>query len=912
MAREFVRQHNSQASFYENLLTIVCKDEFNSLQKQVASTLLYTQFKRLKEDNHIPKLSIELVKNNIIQVLVTLTDDPVAGTKNAISDIMSILIETEFPGNWKLGDQIMTALRAATEPKMLYAPLISLKNLIASYDRSLTNDRAAILEPILTEFFPYIENLAGVQLKNWNHESAVILNIILECFKSAHYLQLSNYLKVDEVNNWMQICGQVLNNPLSDDETSILEDWDDIVERQDSSHFWIAKITSMEIIYSIFRHCKPSMSETNFLKEFQNYFNNTFATMLIDQAFMFVSNYFNFYIPPKIIANCLRIIKMGIYNPVTEEGLQSHLNTILFQYCIPLLRINSKDVEYWSQGDQKDFIYSDCTECEDHNMIKNAAGELMLTILQQNNSNDKFMAFEFVNFLAFYFKEQKNPITGEALTHKETEYLLKALEVSGQYFSQRANYKSCLQELEQLINFVVVPLLSSEHQILRYRACSVIEAFGPIPYQQEETYTQICFGLCSNMQHEKLAIQVKSVLALDYFLMNETVKKMLTGDVKTIFNCILELLSKIELDSLVEALQSVSQTFSDQIEDYVEGIITQLKESYISYKKSFYDNKQKGDTEDDDDSDDAHEVQNAAEVCLEAIGNILNANLSGEVYHRVSPIILDLLNTTLVNREVSDSELCFGFINIILYKTRKGDPINDEIMFYYPIIVYFIKGFPQGEFQKDIKMLPDYLQNVLKIDKKMFGNQLANFEEITSVLLNYMSKMGTTFLDADDVFNNSFPDLLMDLIKEVGSSSLKEESPKNLYMSLRLAIGLLENFPGEVDNYLPQIITMTKEIMDYAVERQNSSPIMAKKLTNVKLQACQVLCMCFWYNETLTMKYIDSQKGYDILIKDLIDCLHLFTSDFEKERALYAFNGMCKLEPNLWPQVIFFLDTLGS
>ena len=47
------------------------------------------------------------------------------------------------------------------------------------------------------------------------------------------------------------------------------------------------------------------------------------------------------------MANSLRILKMGIYNPVTEEGLQNHLNTILFQYCIPLLRINSKDVEYW-------------------------------------------------------------------------------------------------------------------------------------------------------------------------------------------------------------------------------------------------------------------------------------------------------------------------------------------------------------------------------------------------------------------------------------------------------------------------------------------------------------------------------------------------------------------------------------
>jgi hypothetical protein len=85
----------------------------------------------------------------------------------------------------------------------------------------------------------------------------------------------------------------------------------------------------------------------------------------------------------------------------------------------------------------------------------------------------------------------------------------------------------------------------------------------------------------------------------------------------------------------------------------------------------------------------------------------------------------------------------------------------------------------------------------------MFGNKLGNFEEITSVLLNYMSKMGVSFLDAEDVFDNSFPDLLMDLIKEVGSISLQEESPKNLYMSLRLAIGLLENFKDEVDNYLP-------------------------------------------------------------------------------------------------------------
>jgi hypothetical protein len=33
MAREFVALNNTQSSFYENLLTIVCDSQFNSLQK---------------------------------------------------------------------------------------------------------------------------------------------------------------------------------------------------------------------------------------------------------------------------------------------------------------------------------------------------------------------------------------------------------------------------------------------------------------------------------------------------------------------------------------------------------------------------------------------------------------------------------------------------------------------------------------------------------------------------------------------------------------------------------------------------------------------------------------------------------------------------------------------------------------
>jgi hypothetical protein len=80
--------------------------------------------------------------------------------------------------------------------------------------------------------------------------------------------------------------------------------------------------------------------------------------------------------------------------------------------------------------------------------------------------------------------------------------------------------------------------------------------------------------------------------------------------------------------------------------------------------------------------------------------------------------------------------------------------------------------------------------------KKIFGHRIESFEAITSVLLNYMSKMGDAFLEAEDFYDDLFPDILMDLIKEIGSKCIENHNRSDLYMSLRLAIGLIENFPG--------------------------------------------------------------------------------------------------------------------
>lgn len=902
-ADEYVAQNNKSQEFYENLLGVLYSNDYTSTQKQISGTLLYTQFKIYKDDRDwIPKSVIHCFKQNIIATLDSLSNDSVKGTKNVLIEIIGIMIGNEFPENWpELGDQIMKLLKACDSRQKLYSPLMTLQTLIKCYDRSLSSTRTQILEPVLNEFFPYIENLAGEQLKDWCNDSAIILTIIMECFKSANYLQMSQYVKQDQLAIWMKMTGVVLQNAIPDDQTNYLTDWEDIQERADNSHFWKAKIVSFEILFAMMRHCKPSRSSDQYTQEFQQHFNDKYAPQIIDLAFQFIKNCENFYIPPELLSLALRTMRLGVLNPATSQSMSAHFNNIMFEYCIPLLRSNSRDVEYWGETNQENFIYSEESEIDEHKMVKRSAGDLILAILPQNNAGGDSMIMEFMNYMMYAFTERKLPNNAQTpLTAMHEEYLLKALQVSGDYLSDPRISKKCLNELEQLLNKTAIPYLSSNEDILRYRACSVVESFGPMQYQQRQTYTDICSGLCKNMEHNKLAVQVKSVLALDYFLMNEIVIDMLSNDIKHVLNTVLTLLSKIELDALVEALQSISSSFSENISDFVEGIIQQLKHSYETYKQSSYENRIHGPTGELIDSEKSIECKNAAEMCLEAIGNILNSNLKNSVYKQITPIIMDLLNKTLINTEVEDAEQCFGFVNVILFKTQPGESVDDEIMFYYPVIVYFILGLPDKQFTKDISALPPNLQQILN-NRNIFGNRIESFEAITSVLLNYMAKMGETFLDADDFYNETFPDLLMDLIREIGASCIQNDKRNDLYMSLRLAIGLMENFPNQVDHYMPNIISMAKEVMDFAnTESQNGFKTTRKN--NLKAQGCQVICMCFWYNPDLVMKYI-TENNMDILVKDLTNCLPLFTSDFEKERALFSLVGFCKMQPSLWPEV---------
>lgn len=81
----------------------------------------------------------------------------------------------------------------------------------------------------------------------------------------------------------------------------------------------------------------------------------------------------------------------------------------------------------------------------------------------------------------------------------------------------------------------------------------------------------------------------------------------------------------------------------------------------------------------------------SALASLSAIKNILVSKISQESMDEITPTILKLVNSALIDENITVLENCLGFLNIILYKSNN---LNDDLMHYFPVLCYIIIGRP--------------------------------------------------------------------------------------------------------------------------------------------------------------------------------------------------------------------------
>lgn len=807
---------------------------------------------------------------------------------------MKTVIKEDYPHLWP--DLVKTAIdkmQEAKEPHELYSCLHAIEIIVGSYQFQLFDKRKP-LEIILSQIFPFLENLGFSQIASWTKKSALILKIILKTLLLSIWLQIDEYYQPQELQNWMHILKSVLDRPLPEELTTPCESWGEVVSRGELPE-WQLKKLCLQIISRIFYHTMTVHREKkNSIRNIKLDFLKKYSLGFVESCFQVASNMNSVYVSPKSGQMCLRSLQYACQIPQLFEKMQPLFERLLLDICIPLLKINQKDMEFW-EHDQVQYIYSQYSTINDHNIIKNASKDLIEVLLKQISQNGQPLVYNFIEFIITSLRDSKNSRSGQPLTPPEREAILHALEHS---YKLVEKHEPIMEKVEEILCEFIIPEMFNEHAVLRSRACGVFNSFGLQKIKNEAGYIKACEGICKNLTSGELPVQVRAAEALHTLIVHKPAQNLLENDLAHVLDVVVKLMNQIDLDELVNSLEAIIAYFSDKISPFATNLVEELCESFLRYKNNAEKQKESQNPEmqdeelkgEDLETLEAGESELAAELCLSAICNILKSNLSPKVLEDIAPKILTLLDINILSKDSVCVEKSLSFLNLLLYRFEK---LNDHLLFYYPILCYLVIGKPEQKIEMDLSVFPDTLQKVIR-EPGIFEFGIFDLDIIVGCFLNFMSKAKEEFLSASDIFGFGFVDLLFKVVQKMGDDCLSNENDKQLCLGVRLFMGLLENFKGKIDNLLPKIFEIVSELM--TMERSYS-------LKSVLVQA---VAMMFWYNSSFTIRLLKEKGILKMVLEAWFKNVEVFTTDLEKEKELYGICGILALPQDEFPDVFKF------
>lgn len=814
------------------------------------------------------------LRSNIIDLMTYNMNDN--AIRKTYQEILAKMIVVDYPLNWAgFLDDIILRMKAAEQPEQLFGSLYSIKALVRKYQLEVDDERQP-LELILSLILPFLENLIITQMRKGGKESVLICKIVLSIVSMAVRMQIPECIKGASLCSWMITIKLALDHPLSQPLSDKISDWEQICKREEETEVRI-KIFAMKIASRFALHCTNSRFDN--CAWVGEYINN-YALGFFESAFMAVKNYHTQFVSPKVVSSALKTIVHTLEIDDLYNKAACYLETLVLDYIVPLFAFTPKDEELWNQ-EPVQYIYSEKNPSDDHNTVKNCAAESLVVIAELEAPDGERLIYKLINFIGYCLNKGINPRTGKNIDPIAFEYLFRAVESVGEVIQHD---KILVDKLPFFFENFVMPSLNYDNPYLRSRACSVYATLGGIvTFNDSLSYQKACQGITSCMNYKALPVRVSGCEALTVLLYNQEAREMLKSDLQNILNIIFELMTLIDSDDLIEALEGIVKQFSDSIGPYTVGLVEGLSQAYFTYKG--------GSSNSDEvivDELMGSESTRAAEACLDTIHNLLKINIDDTVYQRVAPSILGIFNSAILDcNDVSFSK-CIGLLNMIIYKSQR---LNKELMFYFPLLCYLIIGKPKTQLKEDISNFPEELQRVIA-EVNTQREWFENLNIVVACFLNYMQKMGPDFLNQNDLYGTPYIDLVFSVVQRIGSNilNLKNREFENLNHSLRILIGIMENFRGKVNHYLPLILEIVQSLLK---ESQGAETL--------KSMVLQVIAIMLWYDPVFTAEMLISQNYFNELLEVWFGGISHFRSEFEKERELYGIAALLSLPQNLFP-----------
>lgn len=585
------------------------------------------------------------------------------------------------------------------------------------------------------------------------------------------------------------------------------------------------------------------------------------------------------YVSPRTLTFCLKVVTNCISIKQCQDTMKGYLAKIMLDYCVPLLALNQKDFDYW-KDDPIQFIYSESNKTDDHNMLKNAAEELIKKIADIRIGEPKPvpLMYNLKDFVFTCLEKMENPYTGERLTPLNKEYLLRAIHCTTDVYKLDRVIRN---DLEPFTVRHLLPELMGDCDVLKFRCLSLYSQIGFFfNFKDKASCEQACQGVSACMASPLLPVRMAAAEAMCVLLRNSDARLIMKDYLEKMLQIILEMLNEVDYDGLIHSLEAIIENYENDIGSQASKLIEGLGVAYYKYKSNL--NAGKGQQTEEEDV--AGESERAASACLETMANLLKTNLSQNLYVDCIEPILKILNITILENDEVDFQNALTLLNLLVYKNNQ---IDDTLAFYFPIMCYFIIGRPSGNMTMDISNFNEQLQDVLaQVNSK--PQWYEDVGMITACMMNFFQKCGDSFLQMNDCFGNNFVDLTFKVVQELIQQSLNQMNAHCLQFGVKLLIGLMENFRGKIDDRMGTILGMVGELLDI---NTNTNTIIGWLLS--------VVSVALWYNPELTFKVANQRT-----IEGWFESFNLMTSEQDRERKLSALSHILLARSDTLPNFI--------
>lgn len=498
------------------------------------------------------------VRENLVKVLGQ------SCTKQVLKQIVAAVRyvgEIDFPQQWPQALDDCKTLMGSDSEEAIYSGLCVLKSLIARFEFEF-EERRGDLHLIADDVFPKLEEMYQMLIENQTEVALRIKNKIMRVLYMCNQLILcKRYRDIDNLEILLSMMYSEYEQQIDPELIKKCDDPDVIVQRA-KNPAWKLKAVIMRFLFRIFqKHGNPQYAEEE-LMHVSEYILNTHNKRIMELGMNVVSSSLENYVSNRTLAYAIKTLNQASKNPNTINDLLPHMGKILKEYCIPLIFLTPTDEQDYVENPiefaRKEFCVMD-------NLLdpKSAALDMVLyfaTYMSEGADKpdylEEFLGYCIENLNEYSNMDQPDPKIKEALLH--------AISLLADTIK---DYDDMVNDFDDFMIRQVLPELSSEIGYMKYRALNFYGEFARINFSTEhiQKASERMFEL---LDDEDLPVRVAAATNFYKFIRIESIQTAFEPHIGTILKHYLKLMSEIEQEELVSALEDIVCTYDDKIGPY--------------------------------------------------------------------------------------------------------------------------------------------------------------------------------------------------------------------------------------------------------------------------------------------------------------------------------------------------------